>query len=117
MSEFPGARVVRGGEGGREGRSGSGGEAAPQQGRVLRLAPRALPRSLVWRLLFGGIAGFGWLFAAFGMVFVLGFLPSLDLRSPSYDRQTHATITGIEETGSSENERPIYRVSYTFVDE
>jgi len=117
MSEFPGARVVRGGEGGREGRSGSGGKAAPQ-GRVLRLVPRVLPRALVWRLLVGGMfAGFGWLFAAFGMVFVLVFLPSLDLRSPSYDRQTHATITGIEDTGSSENEHAIYRVSYTFVDE
>src|SRR5690348_4204556 len=115
MSEIPGARVVRGGEG--EGGSRRGGGVAPE-GRVLRLAPRALPRALVWRLIFGGpIVVFGWLFAAFGMAFVLVFLPMLDLSFASYDRQASARTTSIEATSSSENERTIYRVHYAFVDE
>ncbi len=51
MSEIPGARVVRGGD-----------------GLVLRLAPRALPRALVWRLWFGGtIATVGWIFTVVGL--------------------------------------------------
>jgi hypothetical protein len=114
MSDIPSARVVRGGKGHGE---RAGAEVAPP-GPVLRLAPRAVPRALVWRLYFGGpIAVLGWLFAAFGMVFVLVFLPMSDLGSPDFDREATATMTRIEDTSSSENERTIYRVRYTFHDE
>jgi hypothetical protein len=113
MSEIPGARVVRGVSGG-ERRAGA--EAAPE-GTVLGLAPRALPRGLFWRLIFGQAAVFGWLFASFGMLAVLVFLPSADLSFATYDRQASATTTGIEETGSKELKRKIYGVSYTFRDE
>jgi hypothetical protein len=63
-----------------EAAAASGGPArtAPE-GPVLRLAPRALPRGLFWRLIFGRVAVFGWLFASFGMLAVLVFLPSADL--------------------------------------
>lgn len=117
MNEIPGARVVRGGES--EGGRRTGAEVTPE-GRVLRLAPRAVPRALAWRLLFGGwLIGFGWMFAAFGMVFALLALQWSDLSflGADYDRQATATVTSIEQTSSSENKRKIYRVHYTFVDE
>ncbi|HSK01731.1 MAG TPA: DUF3592 domain-containing protein [Kofleriaceae bacterium] len=114
MSEIPGARVVRGGKG--EGGQGASAEVAPA-GPVLPLAPRALPRGLARRLIFGGpLALFGWLFAATGMAFVLVFLPMLDLSLGDYDGLATATITSIEETSASENDRTIHRVRYTFVD-
>jgi hypothetical protein len=85
---------------------------------VLRLAPRALPRALVWRVIFGNpFVMFGWAFAALGMVFVLFFLPEAELPFAGYDRQAGATTTSIEATSSSENDRAIYRVRYTFLDE
>lgn len=94
-----------------------GGEEVEPQGRVLRLARRDLPRALVWGLIFGGpIVAFSWVLAAFGMVFVLVFLPMLDLGISTHDLQAMATVTHIEETSSTENERPIYRVRYTFLD-
>jgi hypothetical protein len=68
MSKIPSARVVRGGEG-RGGQEASG-ETAPK-GRVLRFAPRLLPRALVWQLIFGGPPLKGWMLAAFGMIFPL----------------------------------------------
>jgi hypothetical protein len=78
---------------------------------------RELPRGLVCRVLFGGpLVAFSWFFAAFGMMFVLIFLPTLDLGISTYDQQTTATVTHIERTDSSENDRPIYRVQYTFLD-
>jgi hypothetical protein len=114
MSEIPGARVVRGGRG--EGGQGANAEVAPA-GPVLPLAPRALPRGLARRLIFGEpLALFGWLFAATGMAFVLVFLPMVDLSLADHDRRATATITSVEETGKSENNRTIHRVRYTFVD-
>ena len=110
MRNDPGARVARDGV-------GTGGEEVQPRGRVLRVARRALPRALVWRLHFGEpIIVFGWVFAAFGMVFVLAFLPALDLGLATYDRQATATVTEIEKTNSEENEQPIYRVHYAFLD-
>ena len=107
--------MVRRARGGRE--PGPPGEVGPEP-RGLRLAPRTLPRALVWRLVFGdSLAAFGWLFAAFGMGFVLVFLPMIDLRFAAHDRHASATLTSIEQTGSSENDRRIYQVRYTFVDE
>lgn len=115
MSEIPGARVVRGGKG--EGEQGATAVVAPV-GPVLPLAPRALPRGLALRLIFGGpLALFGWLFAAAGMVFVLVFLPMLDLSIADFDRRATGTMTSIEATSASENDRTVHRVRYTFVDE
>ena len=114
MAEIPRARVVR--DGG-EGEGTAGGQAAPE-GPVLRLAPRAVPRRLVHRLMFGGkIAVFGWAFAAFGMGFVLFFLPMIDLGWERYDRRAVARVTSVEQTSSSENDRYIHRVHYTFADD
>jgi hypothetical protein len=111
MEELPAARVVRDG-GPRE----EGGGEAPRN--LLRLAPRAVPRHLVWRLWFGSLLGvFGWLFAAFGMVFVLIFLPMAEVLTPDYDRIATAEITRVEETSSTENDARIYAVHYAFVDE
>jgi hypothetical protein len=72
MSELPGARVVRGAQdhGGRE-------PAAAPDGRLLRLAPRALPRTLVLQLLFGHtFAALGWICIAMGLlsVFLTAFV-------------------------------------------
>jgi hypothetical protein len=120
MSKLPGARVVRGGSQA-EGTAGAGGTKRPAvepQGQVLQLAPRHVPRPLIVRLLFGGIiALFGWLFAAFGMIFVLFFVPSMELGSGGYDERTTGTVTRVEPTDMSENERVIHRVHYTFRDE
>lgn len=110
-AELPPARVVR--DGG-EPRVTSG--AVPDH--VLRLAPRRLPLRLVWRLWFGSkIALFGWLFAGFGMVFTLAFLPQAEVLTPSYDRTTTATITRVETTSMEENDSAIFRIHYTFHDE
>jgi hypothetical protein len=109
-SELPKAQVIRGGEPFR-----GKGEVAAQ---VLRLAPRRLPRRLVWQLLFGTtVARFGWMFAAFGMVGTLAAVPRIALVTPTYDRTARATVTQIEESGSSENDRPIYRIRFSFRDE
>jgi hypothetical protein len=113
MHEIPGARVIRGGAG--DGRAPAA-EVAPV-GPVLRLAPRALPRGLVWRLIFSRAAIFGWLFASFSMLFAMVFLPSADLSFATYDRQASATTTSIEATSSEELGSEVYRVSYTFLDE
>jgi hypothetical protein len=115
MREIPGARVIRGGRGG-ERRAGAETAPAPE-GPVLRLAPRALPRGLFWRLSFSRAAVFGWLVASFGMLATLVVLPAADLSFATYDRQAIATTTGIEETSSRERKREIYGVSYTFRDE
>ena len=81
-------------------------------------APRSLPRNLVWRVCFGtGLATFGWLFAAVGMFFCLTFLPRTEFGGPNLDRTATATVTRIEETNSSENDSPIYKAHYTFVDD
>lgn len=115
MSNIPGARVVRGGT---EDGERAGAEGVRPIGPVMRLAPRALPRSLVVRILLGNpFTMFGLAFAALGMAFVAAFLPTIDLSfAKSYDRQASATITGVEDTHSSENKRSIYRVRYTFHD-
>jgi len=90
MSELPRARVVRGGER-RVGPQGSV-EVAPEQ-RPHRLEPRALPRALVWRVMFGGpFAVIGWIYAAFFMAFALcGVLDYERLVRVNPD----ATVTGL----------------------
>jgi hypothetical protein len=110
MATVPGARIVRG-----DVRQPRAAGSAPR--RVLSLAPRAVPRRLIWRLWFGTrVAMFGWLIAAFGMIFVHAALPIAEIWRPAYDRAAMATIGVVEPSGSSEDDRPIYRVHYTFVD-
>ncbi|MGH9889661.1 MAG: hypothetical protein ACREBE_29295, partial [bacterium] len=86
---------------------------------VLRLAPRALPRALVWKLLFGGgLTPYGWLFTALSLAIVCATLPALDLSFAIYDRYADATLTSVEESGRSEDGKVItYRVRYTFRDD
>jgi hypothetical protein len=111
MSNNPGAPLVDGSE------SPNGSDDVPPSARTLLPGRRELSRGLVCRLLFGGpIVTFSWVFATIGMVVVLAFLPTLDLSVSNYDRQTTAKVTRIEKTDSSENDRPIYRVHYTFLD-
>src|SRR5436190_13876771 len=113
MTNIPVARVVRGNVD-----NPSGGEEVKPSGRVLQVARRELPRGLVCRVLFGGqLTAFSWMFAAFGMLSVLVFLPDLDLSISTYDKEGTATVTRVETTSSSESDRPIYRVHYTFLDE
>jgi hypothetical protein len=111
MAKVPGARILRGDV--RQRRA-----AGSTPCRVLSLAPRPVPRRLIWRLWFGTpIAAFGWLFAAFGMVATYAALPRAELLRPAYDRAATATIAAVEPSGSSENDQPIYRVRYTFRDD
>jgi hypothetical protein len=110
MATVPGARIVRG-----DVRQPRAVGAAPR--RVLSLAPRPVSRRLIWRLWFGTpIAAFGWMFAAFGMIFVYAALPIAEIWRPAYDRSAMATIGVVEPSGSSEDDQPIYRVHYTFAD-
>ena len=114
MGDVPESRVVRGGGGGGFELIGEG----PAPKNLLRLAPRAVPRRLVLRLYLGGpLALIGWAFAAFGMIFVLIFLPMSEIAAPDYDRTGRATIERVTSTSSSENNRTIFEVHYTFVDE
>src|SRR5688572_29983634 len=112
MSNDPAARLVDSNV-----ETPSGSDEVQPSARTLLPGRRELSPGLVCRVLFGGsIVTFSWVFTAFGMVFVLVFLPTLDLGISSYDQQTTATLTRIEKTNSSENNQPIYRVHYTFRD-
>lgn len=87
-------------------------------GRVLRLAPRAVPRALRWRLMFGGWgAVFVWASVVVSLAIALVFLPMVDLGLAALDRQATATLTSVEPTSLSEGDRDVHRVRYTFVDE
>jgi hypothetical protein len=111
MAELPMARVVRvGAEQARE-------DAVPPA-PVLRLAPRAIPRRLVWRMLFGtSIARFGWLFALIGSAVMLGFAWDVEVPFRNYDRTAMARVTNVEQIRSSEEkDGPRYRVHFSFVD-
>lgn len=111
MGDLPEARVVRVGE------PRAATSTAPTV-PALRLAPRRLPRALVWRLWFHLDKGrFGWWFAAFGMGFACVFIPQVQLAPQLFDRTTRGTIQSVEQTTMSENEREIYRVTYTFDDD
>ena len=110
MAELPLARVVRvGAEQARE-------DAVPPA-LVLRLAPRAIPRRLVWRMLFGSsLATFGWLFALIGGAAMLGFAWDVAVAFRNYDRTAMAHVTNVEQANSSEKDGPRYRVHFSFVD-
>jgi hypothetical protein len=84
---------------------------------VLRLAPRALPRALVWRLWFGGtIATAGWIFTVVGLALSIAFVSMTDLSFGAYDQRVPATVTRVEETSASASDRRIYQGHYTFRD-
>ncbi len=81
--------------------------------------PRSLPTPLKIRVLFGGfLSQFGWLFCAFGMVFVLVFDPGggvaelLAFRSGT--ESTEGTATGYAATSLSINDVRVYETSYSF---
>ena len=114
MPKLPVARVVRDSD---RGATNDAGGAA--DGSVLRLAPRPLPRALVWKLLFGGgLTPYAWLFTAIGLAIVCATLPAIDLSFATYDRYADATVTSVEESGRSDNGKLItYRVRYTFRDD
>ena len=85
---------------------------------MLRLAPRALPRNLIVRLLFGdGLAVSGWWLAVLlvGITFLLA--RQKELSPEDYDRQATAWATKIEKTSTFYAQKPVYSVSYTFRDE
>lgn len=85
---------------------------------IIELAPRKVPASLVVRLLFGSPPGvFGWIFAAFGMLFVLLFVPRSLPDFTSYDATALAEVDRVEATKMSENDHSIFRVTYTFADD
>jgi hypothetical protein len=85
--------------------------------QVIELAPRKVPASLVARLLFGSPLGvFGWIFAAFGMLFVLLFVPRALPDFTSYDGTAFGEVEHVEKTNMSENDDHIWRVAYTFED-
>jgi len=111
MSDLPRARIVRGIE--RKTGPQTRSERAATAG-VIPLDPRALPRSLVWRLLFGGVIWFGWLCVAFGLLLAFLHVREIEPSSNAYDRQAIAAITSVETT-LEENDL-LYRVRYTFLD-
>ncbi len=85
--------------------------------------PRRMPPSTWLCALLGGpLALFGWIFSAFGLVFVVLFLPAGDFSSWLYfhgslDR-AEATITEIKKTRATEGKgrrgTPIYQYKYSF---
>jgi len=82
-------------------------------------APRALPLPLTLQVLFGGLVGqFGWLFFAFGMLFVwvfdAGGAVSEWLAFRGDVLEVPGVVSGWEETNTSVNEQRVYRTSYTF---
>lgn len=72
MSAIPRARVLREGEGA-DARPRPVGETAPD-GHVLRLAPRALPRAVIWRFIWAPLGIVSWWFAAIMMFFLVLWL-------------------------------------------
>lgn len=114
MNKIPAARVVRGGH--REAPKSDADVAA--EGRVLRLAPRPLPRNLVWRLMFGdGLAVSAWYIGVILMAFAFAGLRWPDFGERGYDRQAIARTIKSEETTWKEGGGKIHQVTYTFLDE
>jgi hypothetical protein len=82
-------------------------------------APRALPLPLTLQVLFGGLVGqFGWLFFAFGMLFVwvfdAGGAVSEWLAFRGEVLEVPGVVTGWEGTNTSVNEQRVYRTFYSF---
>jgi len=83
--------------------------------------PRAVPLSVRLRVLFGGFNNqFGWIFFGFGLIFVWAFTFNADIASPFLfrmpTRSTIGIVESIQPTNASENEVPIYEVSYSYFD-
>jgi len=81
--------------------------------------PRSVPTPLAIRVLFGGFLGqFGWLFVAFGMLFVWVFdagggVAEWFAFARGYET-TEGTTTGWRSTSLSINEVPVYETSYRY---
>ena len=88
--------------------------------RLSRLAspPRRVPWSIVAAAMPGPIGLFGAVFLIFGMVFVILFAgdirPIDELRLAASRTTATATVTGYNETNSSENDETIYIYRLTF---
>jgi hypothetical protein len=81
--------------------------------------PRPVPGPLKIRVLFGGfLSQFGWLFCAFGMVFVLVFDPGAGVAELFAFRAGTETIegrtTGYDATSLSINDVRVYETTYSF---
>lgn len=81
--------------------------------------PRRVPWTVRSQLLFGGFANqFGWAFLGFGLVFLWIFGLNTDFTGPLFllldVETTGGTVVEVQETGSSENDTPIYANTYTY---
>lgn len=83
--------------------------------------PRAVPLSVRLRVLFGGFNNqFGWIFFGLGLIFVWAFTFNADIASPILfrmpTRSTIGIVESVQPTNASENDVPIYEVSYSYFD-
>lgn len=81
--------------------------------------PRRVPMTLVLRALFGGfLSQFGWLFFAFGMLFVWVFDPGgaiLEaIRFSGNVIQVEGEVTASDDTNMSVGDVPVYRTEYAY---
>ena len=82
-------------------------------------APRALAPAFVIRVLFSGFVGqFGWVFCAFGMLFVTIFDPAASVREMLAFRgdlrTAEGVVTGYEATNMKLNDSRVFEVGYRF---
>jgi hypothetical protein len=70
--------------------------------------------------MFGGVVQqIGWMMLAFGMIFFYAFALQSDWSGPMFalmdtDRAT-GTVVSVDYTNASENDAPVYKITYTFV--
>lgn len=92
---------------------------APVEPAVL-LPPRAVPICVRLAAMFGGVLQqIGWLMFGFGMVFFYAFALQSDWSGPMFalmdtDRTT-GIVASVDYTNASENDAPVYKITYTFV--
>jgi len=92
---------------------------APVEPAVL-LPPRAVPICVRLAAMFGGVVQqIGWLLLGFGIVFFYGFTLQSDWSGPMFalmdtDRAT-GTVVAVDYTNASENDAPVYQITYSFV--
>lgn len=83
--------------------------------------PRDIPLRIKLENLFGGFSNqFGWIFFSFGLIFVWVFTMQSDLTSWYHFRgeviKTRGTITSVNATNMTVNDRKVYEYFYTFED-
>lgn len=96
--------------------------AAREGGRTIELAPapRVVPVASALATLFGGVLPMiGYLFIAFGSIFVWVFVGNSELSTPfefaGAKARTPGTVVNIQYTGASVNERPMISVHAAFM--